>query len=203
MSIRFSFNPVSASPPAPVFEPATGTLDEWNEAFSRVEDYFRAHRVHSRIHQSELVYKIMARAAACHVADPTTAPVTHAIREANHAINGWLHHQIGESAISAEKAGRLGRVAFLLADGPSKHPEMFLDNDLPQEVRDGMRMKLEQSGPNMEVSSMVGREMDLGLFPEVAEFAWDFINKWRFIGTALLLALFGLLIFGLLALLKL
>ncbi len=189
--------------PPSTFNPSTGTTEEWNEAFARVEDYFRAHRVHSRIHQSQLVYGILSRAASRHEREPGTPPVTLAIAEANDAINHWLHHQIGEQGMDIEKAGRLGRVAFLLADGPVKHPEMFLDNDLPDDVRSGMRLRLEKSGPNMEVSSMVGRDMDLGLFPEVAEFAWDFLNKWRFLPTIILLALFTLVAFGLLALIKL
>ena len=94
-------------------------------------------------------------------------------------------------------------MAFLLADGPTKHPEMFLDNDLPEDVRNGMRLRLEKSGPNMEVSSMVGREMDLGLFPEVAEFAWDFISNAPLVRTFLLLGVLALIVFGLLALMKL
>lgn len=193
---------MSASPSAPVFQPATGSIPEWNEAFSRVEDYFRAHRVHSRIHQCELVYKIMARAADRHANDPATPPVTHALNEAAAAINGWLQTQIGDPALDVEKAGRLGRVAFLLADGPEKHPEMFLDNDLPEDVRTGMRLKLEQSGPNMEVSSMVGRDMDLGLFPDVAEFAWDLLNKAPIIRMLLIWALFALILIGLFSLIR-
>lgn len=195
-------NRLRTVPPA-TFSPTTGTTEEWNEAFARVEDYFRAHRVHSRVHQAELVYGILTRAAQRHVADPGTPPVTLAIREANDRINHWLHHQIGDPAMDPETAGRLGRVAFLLADGPTKHPELFLDNDLPEDVRVGMKLRLKQSGPDMNVSSMVGRDMDLGLFPEVAEFAWDFLNKWRFLPTILLLGLFALIAFGLLALIKL
>ncbi len=193
---------MSATNSAPVFQPATGTLSEWNEAFSRVEDYFRAHRVHSRIHQCELVYKIMARAAAAHAGAPHEPPVAHALREASSAINDWLKAQIGDPALDAEKAGRLGRVAFLLADGPEKHPEMFLDNDLPEDVRAGMRLKLEQSGPNMEVCSMVGRDMDLGLFPDVAEFAWDLLNKAPLIRMLLLWALFALILVGIFSLIR-
>lgn len=185
------------------FKPRSGTDEEWNEAFARVEDYFRAHRVHSRAHQARLVSGILERAAARHEADTGKAPVTHAVDEARESIDAWLHHQIGEANTDLETAGRLGRVAFLLADGPDKHPEMFLDNDLPEDVRAGMRVRLVQSGPNMEVSSMVGRDMDLGLFPEVAEFAWDFISKFRGVGTLILLVLFGLIVFGLLAAMKL
>lgn len=186
----------------PFFQPATGTLDEWNEAFSRVEDYFRAHRVHSRLHQSELVYKIVTRAAERHEADPATPPVTHAVREADAAINSWLRTQIGDEGMDAEKAGRLGRVAFLLAEGPAKHPEMFLDNDLPDDVRAGMRRRLEQSGPNLEVSSMVGRDLDLGLFPDVAEFAWDLLNKTPLFRMLLLWALFALILTGIFLLIR-
>lgn len=185
------------------FKPRSGTDEEWNEAFARVEDYFRAHRVHSRAHQARLVSGILERAAVRHEADPSRPPVTHAIEEASASIDHWLHTQIGGDAADPETSGRLGRVAFLLADGPDKHPEMFLDNDLPEDVRAGMRVRLVQSGPNMEVSSMVGREMDLGLFPEVAEFAWDVIGKWPMIGTLLLLTMFGLIVFGLLLALKL
>lgn len=179
----------------PSFQPKTGTDDEWNEAFARVEDYFRAHRVHSRIHQSDLVYRILLRAAEKHAADPSVPPVTLAVREACSAIDGWLQHQIGEDGIDREKAARVGRVAFLLADGPVKHPEMFLDNDLPEDVRIGMRMRLEQSGPNMDVSSMVGRGADLGLVDDVVEFAWDMLKKSRIIRMLLLWGVFALVLF--------
>lgn len=179
----------------PSFKPKTGTDEEWNEAFARVEDYFRAHRVHSRIHQSDLVYRILARAAERHEQDPATPPVTLAVLEAADAIDGWLHHQLGENDIDREKAGRVGRVAFLLADGPVKHPEMFLDNDLPPDVREGMRLRLEKSGPNMDVSSMVGRGADLGIVDDVVEFAWDMLKKSRLIRMLLLWGVFALVLF--------
>ena len=32
------------------FEPTSGTAEQWNEAYARLSDYFRAHRIHSRLH---------------------------------------------------------------------------------------------------------------------------------------------------------
>ena len=45
------------------FRPKTGTMDSWNAAYVRVEDYLRAHRLHNRLHQSRLIQKILERAA--------------------------------------------------------------------------------------------------------------------------------------------
>ena len=36
------------------FHPKTGSLEAWNAAYVRVEDYLRAHRVHNRLHQIRL-----------------------------------------------------------------------------------------------------------------------------------------------------
>ena len=43
--------------------PKTGTMEAWNAAYVRVEDYLRAHRIHNRLHQSRLIQKILERAA--------------------------------------------------------------------------------------------------------------------------------------------
>jgi len=39
------------------FRPKTGTMESWNAAYVRVEDYLRAHRIHNRLHQSRLIQK--------------------------------------------------------------------------------------------------------------------------------------------------
>ena len=41
------------------FRPRTGTMDDWNAAYVRVEDYLRAHRIHNRLHQSRLILQIL------------------------------------------------------------------------------------------------------------------------------------------------
>ena len=66
----------SRSPPSSElgFRPRTGTLDEWNAAYVRVEDYLRAHRIHNRLHQSRLIQQILERAARRHEAHPALSP---------------------------------------------------------------------------------------------------------------------------------
>ena len=47
------------------FQPKTGTMEAWNAAYVRVEDYLRAHRIHNRLHSSRLVLRLLAGVEAC------------------------------------------------------------------------------------------------------------------------------------------
>ena len=44
------------------FAPATGTDQEWNEAYARLADFFRAYRLHNRIRRTQLVLESLRRA---------------------------------------------------------------------------------------------------------------------------------------------
>ena len=59
-----------SAPPVGIaeFRPATGTMEQWNAAYVRVEDYLRAHRIHNRLHQSRLILHVLERAARRHAA---------------------------------------------------------------------------------------------------------------------------------------
>ena len=63
------------------FRPRTGTMEAWNAAYVRVEDYLRAHRIHNRLHQSRLILQILERAARRHEAQPASEPTTLAAEE--------------------------------------------------------------------------------------------------------------------------
>jgi hypothetical protein len=56
------------------FAPATGTDQEWNEAYGRLADYFRAYRLHNRLRRTELVLEALRRAAETHAKDPRRNP---------------------------------------------------------------------------------------------------------------------------------
>ena len=58
------------------FRPRTGTPEQWNAAFVRVEDYLRAHRVHNRLQQSQILHRVLARAAVQHEKEPHLDPTT-------------------------------------------------------------------------------------------------------------------------------
>src|SRR5450432_648150 len=74
----------------PAFQPKTGTMEAWNGAYVRVEDYLRAHRIHNRLHQSRLIQRVLSLAAARHEQNPALDPVTLAIEETDRLMDGWL-----------------------------------------------------------------------------------------------------------------
>src|ERR1035441_7444041 len=72
------------------FQPKTGTMESWNAAYVRVEDYLRAHRIHNRLHQSRLIQKILERAARSHEAHPALDPTTIAAEETEALMEAWF-----------------------------------------------------------------------------------------------------------------
>lgn len=161
------------------FRPRTGTVEQWNDAYVRVEDYLRAHRIHNRLHQSRLIEAILERAALRHELDPSQHPTTLAAQETERAMQAWFGDLLGESAQASDRLAVQARVALLLADVPTKWPYAFLDADAtPPEVRAAVHRSTIQAGPDMAVSSMVPREIDLGTLPEVAGETFDVFERW-------------------------
>src|SRR5471030_2006397 len=72
------------------FRPKTGTMDAWNAAYVRVEDYLRAHRIHNRLHQARLIQQILERVARRHAADPLREPTTLAAEETEAMMDLWF-----------------------------------------------------------------------------------------------------------------
>lgn len=189
--------PVPPSPPpadrvelAMVFRPATGTMAEWNEAYVRVEDYLRAHRIHNRLHQSRLILQILERAARRHEAAPGAGPIALAAEETGRAMDAWFAEMLGRDGGADERLAVEGRVALLLCDGPSRWPYAFLDaRQIPPDFREAMQRGVIQAGPDLAVSSMVPRPIDLGPIPEAAGDTIEQIEKWPVLRTLLLWAL--------------
>jgi len=151
------------------FAPATGTDQEWNEAYARLADYFRSYRLHNRIRRTQLVLESLRRASEAHAKNPTRKPVAYAIDEARKMMHDWLgriYHDMNLTEPQIEAGGRLG---FYISDGPEKWPLHFIDsNFMPPEMSEAMRQAVRTSGPSLQVSKMTPRDMDLG-FTNVAE----------------------------------
>jgi hypothetical protein len=173
------------------FRPRTGTADQWNAAFIRVEDYLRAHRVHNRLQQITILQKVIARAAARHEQDPSQDPTTVAAEEADRMMDQWFGELLGDTALPHERIAVEGRVALLLSDGVERWPYAFLDEQhVPAEFAEEMRRRSIQAGPDMTVTSMVPREIELGPLTEVAGQTFEQIEKWPILRVTLLWALF-------------
>jgi len=175
---------------AGTFHPATGTPEQWDEAYSRLSDYFRAHRIHNRLRRSHMVMETLQRAAKTHAAHPEFTPVRVAIHEVRKMQKMWLRGILGELKLPESRLEANGRLAFLMCDGPHKWPEFYLHaENPPPELAAAMRQRVERSGPDLEVSRMVPREIDLGLIPDIADDTFDLFDRYPLLRSVFLLVL--------------
>lgn len=177
--------------PLGTFRPRTGTMEAWNAAYVRVEDYLRAHRIHNRLHQSRLIQQILESAARRHAANPALDPTTLAAQETEALMDGWFAGLLDLTDVPHERIAVEGRVAMLLCDGPQRWPYAFLDTqNVPGEFAQAMRVSSVRAGPDMTVSSMVPRPIDLGPISEAAGETMERIEKFPLLRTVLLWSLF-------------
>ena len=160
------------------FAPATGTEEEWNEAYARLADYFRSYRLHNRIRRTQLILETLRRAAEAHGKDPKKSPTCHAIEQARLMLREWLGTIYRGMEMTDSQIEASGRLGFHLCDGPDRWPHFFLDQDhLPEDMEEAMRSAVRTSGPSLQVSKMTPREIDLGRITEVAEDTFDTLGR--------------------------
>jgi len=173
------------------FRPKTGTLEQWNAAYVRVEDYLRAHRIHNRIHQSRLIQTVLLASAARHEQNPSLDPATLAIEETDRLMDGWFGELLDEKDLPHDRIATEGRVALLLADGMERWPFVFLaEQNVPAEFVHLMKQSSMKAGPDLAISSMVPREIDLGVITEAAGSTLERIERLPIVRVLLLWAVF-------------
>ena len=176
----------------PTFQPTTGTPEAWNAAYVRVEDYLRAHRIHNRLQQSRLILRVLERAARRHKDNPGLDPTTLAAEEAEHMMETWFSEVLGEQNLPRDRIVVSGRVALLLTDGPAKCPPAFLDEEqVPPDFARAMQQTSIEAGPDLAVSSMVPRPIDLGPITEAAGETVERFGKWPLLRALVLWLLFA------------
>ncbi len=169
------------------FRPKTGTMEAWNAAYVRAEDYLRAHRIHNRLHQSRLIQVLLERAARRHSDNPALDPTTLVAEETELLMDEWFGEILGSKDMAHDRIAIAGRVALLLIDGAQKWPYGFLDpRAAPAEFTAAMQASSMQAGPDMAVSSMVPRDIDLGPITEAAGETLERIEKWPLLRTLVL-----------------
>ncbi len=166
-------------------------MEAWNAAYVRVEDYLRAHRIHNRLHQSRLIQEILERAAIRHAARPALDPTTLAAEETEAMMDAWFSSVLDERDQPHERIAIDGRVALLLCDGPQKWPYAFLDGkNIPADFSAAMRASSMEAGPDLAVSSMVPRPIDLGPITEAAGETLERFEQWPILRTLFLWLVF-------------
>ncbi len=187
----------SIDQPLSTFRPRTGTMEAWNAAYVRVEDYLRAHRIHNRLHQSRLIQAVLERAAQRHAANPALDPTTLAAEAVEEMMDQWFADVLGIKNREHQRIAIDGRVAMLLCDGPQQWPYAFLDRgNIPADFASTMLASSIKAGPDMTVSSMVPRDIDLGPITEAAGETLERMEKWPLLRMVLLWALFLGALFG-------
>ena len=167
-------------------------MEQWNAAYVRIEDYLRAHRIHSRLHQSRLIQLVLERAARRHEVQPALNPTALAAEEIEQLMDAWFADMLDGRGQPHDRIAIDGRLALLLCDGAEKWPYAFLDErHIPREFALAMRAGVVEAGPDLAVSSMVPRPIDLGAIPEAAGETIEQIEKWPILRTLLLWLLFA------------
>lgn len=160
------------------FAPATGTEEEWNEAYARLADYFRSYRLHNRIRRTQLILETLRRAAEAHAKDLSRTPTAHAIEQARLMLHEWFGEIYSDLHLTDSQIEAAGRLGFHLCDGPNRWPHFFLDRDqLPEDMTEAMRSAVRTSGPRMQISKMTPREIDLGIISGAAEDTFDTLGR--------------------------
>lgn len=173
------------------FRPRTGTLEQWNAAYVRAEEYLRAHRIHNRLHQSRLIQSVLERAARRHAENPALDPTTLTAEEMDKRMDAWFGEVLGDKARPHDRIAIDGRVALLLCEGSTKWPYAFLDEErIPPEFAQAMRQSSIHAGPDLAVSAMVPRPIDLGPISEAAGETLEQFERYPILRTLALWALF-------------
>ena len=165
------------------------------EAAARVEAYLRAHRVDAK-HRAELVGLILEAASRRQASEPGRPLLTLAVEVAEMLIDGWIR-QLVQVNLDEPPERRIahGRAAVHIAGLPRKWPGYFLDRGAPPpELVERLRAAYLEAGPDMELSSMVPRAIDLGRVSAVADETWKTFDKWPFLRGLIIWGLFGLLL---------
>ena len=116
---------------------------------------------------------------------------TLAIEEARELLAHWLANLLPSRSEEQPFTLAEGFLALYLCDAPMRWPGAFLNpQQAPPEFAETLRSRIVKTGPELEVSSMVPRQIDLGLLPDLAESAFDTLDRFPLIKTLFVWALF-------------
>jgi hypothetical protein len=161
------------------------------ETAQRVDDFLRAHRVTAE-HRAELLPVILEGAERKVAANPKLNFTTVAVEDAEALIEGWISRlvSVGGNEMPSRRVAH-GLAAVHIAGVPQNWPGYFLDRgDPPPELVERLRAAYLEAGPDVELSSMVPRPIELGVVSHVADNTWRTFDKWPFLRGLVVWGLF-------------
>ncbi len=174
-------------------EIAGRSLEEWNAAYVKVENYFHALRIRNKPLLGRLVLRVLERAQLRAPAESQRSATEIAAEEMDRLVTGWFAEVLQLSPANADQMlSTRGRLALLLADMPGKWQEQFLrPGPWPEEFVEAMRETFFRAGPDFQLSKMVPRPLDLGPLTTLSNLGKlpyvRMISAWLLYGVALVL----------------
>ena len=172
-------------------EIAGRSLEEWNAAYVKVENYFHALRIRNKPLLGQLTLRVLERAQKRAPAEPQRSATELAVEEMERLVTGWFAEVLQISpANSDQMLSTRGRLALLLADMPGKWQDQFLrPSPWPEEFVGAMRETFLLAGPDFQLSKMTPRPLDLGPITTLSN-----LGKFPYVRMALAWILFALLL---------
>lgn len=170
------------------------TSPAWDEAFSRVESYLRAHNVESRVQLNRLATEIIEEARAGAAFRAGAEPVDLAIDAVAARMGAWFFRVLNDGDPADERFRARGRLALVMADVPARWPDYFLsDEPPPPDLVAAMKVCYLEAGPEVVFSNMAPRPIDFPLVRAAGD-TWETFRKWPFLqATAGWIMIVGLL----------
>ena len=139
-------------------------LEEWNDAYAKVESYFNALRIRNRPLLGQLCLRVLERAQQRAPLEPERTATQLVAEEMDHIVTEWFAEMLLVPPTNADQMlSTRGRLALLLADMPGKWQDQFLrPGPWPEEFTDAMRETFLRAGPDFQLSKMTPRPLDLG-----------------------------------------
>jgi hypothetical protein len=140
------------------------SLEEWNAAYVKVENYFHALRIRNKPLLGDIVLRVLQRAQQRAPHEPLRNATELAAEEMDRVVTEWFAEVLQTSPVGSEHTlSTRGRLALLLADMPGKWQDQFLrPGPWPKEFVEAMRESYFRAGPDFQLSQMVPRPLDLG-----------------------------------------
>ena len=167
------------------------SLEEWNAAFTKVENFFLAMRVRNRVLLGLLVLRVLDRALKRAPTELNRSATQIAAEEMDHLVTEWFAEVLQSPATNADQTlSTRGRLALLLADMPGRWQEQFLrPGPWPEEFTTAMREAFLRAGPDFQLSKMTPRPLDLGPITTLTS-----LGKMPYFRMVLVWTLFALLL---------
>jgi hypothetical protein len=167
------------------------SLEEWNAAYVKVENYFQALRIRNKPLLGQLVLRVLERAQKRAPAEPNRSATELAVEEMERLVTDWFAQVLQTSPINSDQMlSTRGRLALLLADMPGKWQDQFLrPGPWPEEFVAGMRETFLLAGPDFQLSKMTPRPLDLGPITTLTN-----LGKYPYVRMATAWILFALLL---------